>query len=134
MAWRGKRGVTLVEFMIATLIFGITLASILGLYTQSARLGKQSEFAYHAYNIAKNRMERLRNVSYTLLADSAETDTRVDTDGNPDLNGQFVRSTIISNYTGNLKLTQVTVQVYYLMQNIKSAQPMELSTVIFQFS
>lgn len=127
---KGK-GTTLIEVIGAIFVFSISLQALIAVYIQSIQVGKRLDCAYTAYNLAKNRIEVLRSLNYTLLPSSAEDATIVNSDGNPDQNGAFIRSTTItSNYGGSALLTQAKVSVSYMLKGVKSSNPMEITTVL----
>ena len=126
-----QKGTTLIELIGSILIFLIGIQALLQVYSQSMRMGKRADYAYTAHNLAKNHMERLKTLDFSLLPSSAETSTAVNGDGDPDPEGSFIRTTLISpNYGGSVLLTQATVQVSYVVQGQQSASPMQISTVI----
>lgn len=113
-------------------VFAIAITSLLTVYTQSLTVSKRSDYAYIAYNLAKNHIERLRAGAFSSLSLAVETDTRINRDGEPDSGGEYLRTTAVTtNYGGNSNLTQVDVQVSYEFKKVKSPQPMSLSTVIY---
>ena len=127
-----KSGFTILEVMVAVSVFAIAISSLLAVYTQAATVSKRSDYAYTAYNLAKNHIERLRATAFSTLSLAAETDTRINRDGEPDETGEYLRSTsITTNFGGNTNLTQVDVGVSYEFKKVKSPQPMSLSTVIY---
>ena len=127
-----NKGFTVLEIMVAVSIFGIAIVSLLAVFTQAMTVSKRSDYAYTAYNLAKNHIERLRASSFSSLSLATETDTRINRDGDPDGAGEYLRSTTVtSNYGGSADLTQVDVQVSYEFKKVKSPQPMSLSTVIY---
>lgn len=127
-----KRGFTLLEVIVAISVFGVAISSLLAVYTQAAKVSKRSDYAYTAYNLAKNHIERLRASAFSSLSLAAETDTRINRDGEPDEAGEYLRSTSVStSYSGNANLTRVDVNVYYEFKKVRSPQPMSLSTVIY---
>lgn len=127
-----KMGFTILEVMVAVSVFGIAISSLLAVYTQAATVSKRSDYAYVAYNLAKNHIERLRASAFSSLSLAVETDTRVNRDGDPDATGEYLRSTsVTTSYASNANLTRVDVSVYYEFRKVKSPQPMSLSTVIY---
>ena len=127
-----KAGFTLVEFLMAVLLFSISIASLLGVYTQAITVSKRADYAYVAYTLAKNHIERLRVSDFSTLSDANETDTPLNRDGDPDLNGEYLRSTTVTpNYVGDPNLTRVDVSVFYELKKVKSPQSMDMTTVIF---
>jgi prepilin-type N-terminal cleavage/methylation domain-containing protein len=128
-----NKGLTLVETMIAILLFGVALVGMLDVCAQSILMGKRSALSYAAYNMAKNRLETLRTQSFGSLNTAAETDTILDDNGVPDTNGNFKRNTTVTtSYNGDSQLTEVTVTVDYKIKNVYAGKPASLSTVIFE--
>ena len=126
-------GTTLIEVMGAVLIFMIGIAALLGVFYGSVGMAKRAEYAYTAYNIAKNHMEDLRAFSFTDLAVASETASVVDQNGVDDLSGQYIRTTTITtSYNSDASLTKVDVQVWYVLGGVQSQSPTQLTTVIFQ--
>ena len=129
----GETGATLVEVIGTVLVFMIGISALLGVFYASVGMAKRAEYAYTAYNIAKNHVEDLKAFSFTDLAVANETASVVDQNGVADSDGEYIRTTTItSNYSGDAALTQVDVQVWYILSGVQSASPMQLTTVIFQ--
>lgn len=127
-----KGGFTLLEVIVAISVFGIAISSLLAVYTQAATVSKRSDYAYTAYNLAKNHIERLRASAFSSLSQAAETDTRINRDGEPDEAGEYLRSTTVTtSYGSDANLTRVDVSVYYEFRKVKSPQAMSLSTVVY---
>lgn len=126
---------TLVETMAAMALFAIVLTGILNLAVGSMSTGRRAEFAYTAYNLAKNHLEALRSMPYSTLANAAESDVYVDENGVADGDGFYIRSTTVApNYDGNADLIQLTVSVDYIFRGVQSETPTELSAVVFQYA
>ncbi len=124
-------GTTLIEVIGAIFVFSIAVQALIAVYLQSIQVGKRLDCAYTAYNLAKNRVEVLRSLNYTLLPSSVEDAVVVNSDGTPDPNGRFIRSTTITaNYGGSALLTQAKVSVSYMLKGLKSSNPMEITTVL----
>lgn len=107
---RGKTGMTLLEVVIALAIFMVGSMGICSLIVQSKRLSDSSRDHYVAVNLAKNRMERARNMQVSLLPLLAESNQYVNVSGAviPPEDATFRRSTrviVVSN------LTEVVVTV-----------------------
>ncbi|MBI2095020.1 MAG: prepilin-type N-terminal cleavage/methylation domain-containing protein [Candidatus Omnitrophica bacterium] len=129
---RRLQGFTLVEVMAAVLIFMIGLVGILFVSIESMSMTKRAEYAYTAYNLAKNRLETLRAMSFDDLASAEETEVTVDESGVSDEAGNFIRSTAIeTGYSGDSDLVSAAVTVSYLFKGQQSGGPMEMSTVIY---
>lgn len=129
---KGRKGLTLVEVVLTVLVFASGLISLLAVYIQSREAGRRTDAVYTAYNLAKNHIEQLRSLDYTLLPDAAEmTAVRLDEDGTPDVNGVFLRTTSVDPaYGGNPDLTRASVSVSYLFKGAENPVPIEMTTVI----
>lgn len=113
---KNKKGITFAEVIIALALLTLSVGGIVGVLVQNSSTGQSIDYTYVATNLAKNRIERLREVrrdrGYADLLNWQETDTSIDRYGNSDENGNFERTTIITTgVTANL--TQVTVRVNY---------------------
>ena len=127
-----QKGFTFIEIMVSVGIFAIGLTSIFALHLDSLKAAKRSTYMYTAYNLAKNRIETLKNLSFSALSSAAETSTYLTADGVPDSSGQYIRSSTVStSYSGDANLTQLSVSVYYVMQGGQSTQPVTLTTVLY---
>ena len=132
---KNNHGMSLVETMMAILLFGIVLVGLLEVCAKSMLMAKRSDFSYKAYNLAKNRLETLKTISFGNLSASAETDTVLDADGVPDTDGIFKRNTTVStSYNGDTHLTSVLVTVDYKINNSFVNKPITLQTVIFEYA
>ncbi|MCM8782148.1 MAG: hypothetical protein NC828_03760 [Candidatus Omnitrophica bacterium] len=136
---KSKKGISLTEVVMAIGLVAICIGAIVGLVVQSVELGSGSEYAFTAMNLAKNRIERIREIrrdlSYTRLSEMAESDVIVNSDGVPDPNGNFKRTTIIAvDPTGYTGLTKVTVKVQYKRKRLFNPVPIELVTLISPYS
>jgi len=130
-----NKGLSLVETMVAILVFGVSIASLLEVTAQTATMGKRSELSYAAYSIAKNHIETLKSLPFTATATAAESNTLVNSLGVPDLAGLFSRTTTVApNYSGDTNLVSVTVAVDYKLKNTFVNKPTTISTVIFQYA
>ncbi len=129
---RSRRGATLVEVMASIAIFSVALVSLLSVLVSNVKMAKQSDYAYIAYNLAKNHLETLRAMNFTDLSAAAESATVLDDEGVPDPDGTFTRSTTVTTpYNADAKLAKVTVSVLYTINGTDSADPMKMSTVIY---
>ena len=130
-----RTGSTLVETMTAILLFSLVMGSILDLSIQNMTMGKRSEYAYTAYNLAKNHIETLKSMPYSNLANAAELETYLDATGDPNENGPFIRKTTVTpNYTGDSNLIQIQVSVNYLWKGVPSSNVTQLTGVVYAFN
>lgn len=132
---KNNHGLTLVETMMAILLFGIALVGMLDVCAQSILTGRRSDFSYMAHNLAKSRLETLKTMSFGSLGSAAETDTILDSNGVPDIDGTFKRNTsVTTGYNGDNQLAQVTVTVDYKVKNAFAGKPVSLHTVVFEYA
>ena len=125
------RGITLIEIMGSVLIFMTCTGALMSTMIASKKLSLQSANAYDAYNLAKKRVELLKSVAFTAVANASESDIRIDADGEDDPDGDYSRTTVVTpNYDGRDDLTQVDVTVYYTLNGEFSPTPMEVTTVL----
>ena len=110
---RGESGMTILEVVIALSIFMVASAGICALIVQSKHLSDSSRDHYVAVNLAKNRMERARNMQCSLLPLLTESNQYVDVSGGlvaPD-QATYRRSTRVSNVGSNLVEVIVSVDI-----------------------
>lgn len=134
---RSRLGVSLTEVLMAMALITLCVGGIVALSAQSVGAGQSNDYAYVATNLAKNRMERIRQIrkdkGYAVLPEAAESDVLIDRNGVSDQNGEFKRTTIIdSAYAANL--TKVTVRVNYKTRGVFLSQSVELVTLISIYS
>src|SRR5437762_3423610 len=86
-------GITLVETIASVLLFALVVGGILSVSIQNMTMGKRSEYAFTAYNLAKNHLETLKSMPFSNLPNADETDTYLDATGAPNANGPFIRNT-----------------------------------------
>jgi Tfp pilus assembly protein PilV len=132
-----KKGMSLIEVVAAVALAVLAMGGIISVTTQSASLGQTVDYTYAASNLAKNRIERIREIrrdkGYEALCEASETDTVIDINGNPDPNGDFVRTTTISaSYAPDLK--QVTVKVQYKKRGTLIPIGIELVTMVSRYT
>ena len=126
-------GATLVEVMVAVLVFAIGITSLLAVCVQGMSTARRTEAAYTAYNLAKNHLETLKSMSFNDLGSANETSIVLDASGVADPDGFYTRSTAITtNYQGDANLVQVETTVYYTVKGRQSAAPFEMTTVIYK--
>ena len=104
-------GVSIVEVVIALAIFGIAIGAACGLVVGARTLSDSARDHYTAINLAKNRLERAGALGYDVLPLFEESATVIDKDGNPDPNGNFRRTTIVTDVRSNLRELTVIVEI-----------------------
>ena len=106
-----RSGLTLVEVVIAVFLLGMCISGACALVLHTKKLNDVARAHYVAANIARNRLERARTIDFTALSLLAEYDVVVDHNGNPDPNGNYSRSTAVTNVKANLAEVSVTVGI-----------------------
>lgn len=125
------KGITLVEVMASVLVFMVGVMAMMAVFTASLRMSKQSTYVYKAHNLAKEHIETLKAVDFTLVATAGEADTIVDENGNADPAGEYRRTTVVTTpYNGHADLAMVTVSVNYTSRGAINPTPMQMTTLI----
>jgi len=107
----GEAGFSFIEVIIALSILGIFIGGMCAVLLGGRQLGDLACSHYVAVNLAKNRIERARNMPFESLSDFVEYNTLVDEDGNPDYSGNYRRTTQYTSAGTNLVEMIVTVEV-----------------------
>ncbi len=108
---RNKKGMTILEMMIASGLFAIVLTSVFPLVNQMMSRIQMTRDHCVAATIAQARIERARGAPYANLALMAENGVLVDDFGNPSApNGRFRRSTVVTPDFPVTGMTKMTVQ------------------------
>jgi Tfp pilus assembly protein PilV len=106
-----REGLTLVETIIAILIFAICISGICKLVVITRESSDRARSHYTAINLGKNRLERAKVFPFGQLNDFVENQTVVDGAGTPSANGEFRRTTTVSNVTATLKDVTVRLEI-----------------------
>jgi uncharacterized protein (TIGR02598 family) len=77
-----RRGLTLVELLVALVIMGVVLGGLLGLFSFGFNATRQSQDMGAGYNIARLEIEKVRTVGFMLQAEGTQT-TGYDGNGQP---------------------------------------------------
>ena len=132
MHMKFKKGMSLTEVVMAMALITLCIGGIITVVVQSADMGHTADYTYVAIDLAKNRIERIRQIrnekGYDIIPQTAETDTIIDRNGIPDLNGDFKRTTTIE--PTSTRLTKVTVGVTYKRRGLFNPVPVELVTLL----
>ncbi|MDD5680063.1 MAG: hypothetical protein PHI59_02350 [Candidatus Omnitrophica bacterium] len=128
-------GMTLVEVITSLMLITLVIGGFLGLLLENIKAGETIDYNYVAINIAKSRMDRIRELrrdkGFSYLSTATENDTTVDRNGLPDVNGDFTRTTAIStSFAGKPNLTKVTVTVKYKRLGDVSTTTITLTSLI----
>jgi hypothetical protein len=106
-----KKGITIVETVVALMIFMLCIGGFCAIVMQSRQLSDQARDHYTAVNLARSRFERARTFAFDQLDLFSESGTIVDNWGNPNAKGNFRRSTVVSNVNDRLTEMSVTIEV-----------------------
>lgn len=107
-----KKGFTLVEALISLVLIVMVLGGSYALVSQSTRGIYLARHHYVAVNIARARIERIRNFTYNQIISLTETNVVVDDSGIPSSEGYFRRSTLINtNYAPGLTKVEVITDI-----------------------
>ena len=125
-----KKGLTLVEVVVAMVLVTIASLAILAAVSQSAVFGGKADTIYTASMIAQKRIDLLKKFSFGDIAGiAAEIETAVDING--DGVTDFVRTTAITEeYDGHSGLLKVKVTVYRLEDGAKKGGPVVMETLM----
>lgn len=128
--FNNNSGITLAEVIVGSFIFTLIVGSFLSILLTSSASLKLTDYIYVSTNLAKSRIERLKGLDYNSLPNAEETDTRLDKNGNPDIDGDFYRTTEVTPiYNGVADMTEISVSVYYVLGEERSEQPIVVKTL-----
>ncbi len=129
---RTSAGFTLVEVMVASLIFLMFCIFFLSAAIAAMRSQQLSCDYYTAMTIARNRIQRAKTFEHSSLHLMSENQVPVDGNGNISATGTYRRTTSVTAYTnGSLDLYKVTIQVNYISaRRSQSETPVEISTLV----
>jgi prepilin-type N-terminal cleavage/methylation domain-containing protein len=132
MIYRNDKGMTLVEVLVSAAILGIVVVSVVATIAQSSVLSRRIDHVYTSNNLAKKRMDDLKRYLVSDLASRAtETDVRIDADGDLDANGDYFRTTeITEDYDGNPYLVKIKVSVDRVVDEEAFGAPAVIETLI----
>ena len=125
-----QQGFTLIETIVAILIFGIASVGFTYAYMSCLRVQVNSEHHYAANNLARNRISRALTLGYDSMWVLGETDTRVNADGEPDTSGDYLRTTTVTAWGTNANEVVVTVDWPSIRYGTQTNATLEARTVI----
>lgn len=129
-----KGGFTLVEVMIASIILVIVSSGIMAGIISALKAQANASDYYRATCVARNRVQHAKTISFTSLSLLSETNRIIDGEGNLTEDGDYLRTTLVSNAAGtNWGVTnwQVTVRVWYpVSPGQLSDQPVQVQTML----
>lgn len=105
------KGLTLIETVIALVIFAICIGGFCALVSQVRQAADMARDRYIAVNLAKNRLERARSFEFDQLHLFEENGVVMNESGTPTTTGNFRRTTTISNITDILCELVINVEV-----------------------
>lgn len=123
------RGFTLAEVLIASMIFLLIGGAFSTALVMAIRQQAWAENYYRAVMIARNRIQQAWTLNFDDISMLAETETRVDEEGNPSSTGRYLRTTVVSNTSNYAKHIRVTVWYPKPAGGIAST-PVEINTMI----
>ena len=105
-----NRGFTLIELMVALVIFSVLMLGTLELTYYSMRSNQKANWLTTAVSLAMDKLEELKATPYPLIT-SSTTDERINAVGEADPNSRFVRSWVVTvDTTTGFKDIVVTVR------------------------
>ncbi len=108
---RNREGLSLIETIVAVLVFAIVISGSCGLIVQGKQLSDIARAHYTAVNLCKNRLEKARTFDFDQLDLFAEANVVVNASGSPDYRAQYRRSTTVTEINSNLVQFNVVVEI-----------------------
>lgn len=109
--WRSRDGISMAEVLVALFIFAVAVTGLCSLSVIAREASDRARDHYVAINLAKNRLERAKSFEFGQLYLFEEYQTPVDITGKSDPNGDYRRSTIVTNVNAGLTEVRVTVEI-----------------------
>lgn len=107
-----SKGMTLVEVLVAMLIVGLIIGAVISTFQIGSAMSRNLDLIYTGTYLAERRIELLKRFSFESLSVYEENDVRIGSDGNVAVDGEYLRSTEITNpYKGNPYMAKVKVSV-----------------------
>jgi prepilin-type N-terminal cleavage/methylation domain-containing protein len=106
-----RAGMTLVETLVALSLLASFSTGACMILVSHRKVADMARGHYTAINIAKNRMELVRTFDYGQVNDFLEDKVIIDSSGVPDNEGNYRRSTEVSNVSSNLLELKITVDM-----------------------
>jgi prepilin-type N-terminal cleavage/methylation domain-containing protein len=131
MPVRSQRGMTILEVVIATAIFGLVVTVLTGFFLVASSRGVLGRNVTAAALLAQQRIELLKSKGYSSLSGFAATE-QLDSLGNATPGGLYTRvTTITSPVLGTPQLTEIDVAVTWMDQAI--SRTLTLSTLVASY-
>lgn len=128
-----RRGMTLVEVMVAIIVFGAFIAGMCEVVMVAKEASDRGRLHYAAINIAKNRLERIKTFGFEQLPRFVETRVVVNVQGQAASAGDYRRTTTVQNVKTNLAQVTVLVDIRNKETAQFSGQSERLITYIARF-
>lgn len=104
----------MVEVVVAVALLVVAMGGVYRLLTASMASRQVARDYYVGVVLANNRIERAKSLSFDNLALLAENEQPVDDLGMPDMQGRFLRSTVVEReWGGEPGLTRIMVTVHW---------------------
>ena len=114
-----SKGMTVVEVIISIVLIAIVVVSLFAAVTQSSVFSRRVDLIYTSSYIARSHVDALKKLNFDQVELEEETDVRVDEQGEPDLNGKYMRSTeVVNDFDANSDLKKIKVSVKRIKVNI----------------
>jgi prepilin-type N-terminal cleavage/methylation domain-containing protein len=131
MPMRSERGMTILEVVIATAIFGLVVTVLTGFFLVASSRGLLGRNVTAAALLAQQRIELLKSKAYSSLPGFAASE-QLDNLGNATPSGLYTRvTTITSPVLGTPRLTEIDVTVTWMDQAI--SRTLTLSTLVASY-
>jgi prepilin-type N-terminal cleavage/methylation domain-containing protein len=117
MTWRNQKGTSVVEIMVALVIFGIGVVAAVRMLPQSSAKTTHSRNKTIAVNIAQEKIEELMADGYK----DAELDAGDHDDANNPISGHFNRTWSITDDTPVTGMKMISVSVTFPTSGADSA-------------
>ncbi|HVH30138.1 MAG TPA: type II secretion system protein [bacterium] len=131
MSVRSQRGMTILEVVIATAIFGLVVTVLTGFFLVASSRGLLGRNVTAAALLGQQRIELLKSKAYSSLPGFAATE-QLDNLGNATPSGPYTRvTTITSPVLGTPRLTEIDVTVTWMDQAI--SRTLTLSTLVASY-
>lgn len=121
-----KKGFTLLEILLTLALFGIGVIGIGGLFGYVLDSSLDAEYTEIAVNLAKARMEEVRNIPYVSIVDEAKAQVEVIGSTLPPAFQAFQRQVGVTEILTDLK--QVTVTIYWQFKGEEASE--QLTTYV----
>ncbi len=106
-----RAGISLIETVVALTILAVFVTGAAKIIIASQKLSDKAREHYAAINIAKSRIELVRTFEFGQVDNFLEDKVLVNASGAPDVNGNFRRTTTVSEVSSNLLEMAVTVEI-----------------------